>query len=167
MFVGVESGNPEILMREKKVTREQVLDVVTMIKRSGIQVHCSFIFGLDGETEETMKQTIAYALELRPTSASFSIAVPYPGTHLFDVYSSKGYIKTCDWGQYGGETPVFETEALTKEKLTRYLVQAHRRFYFRPSYVLERLRTVRSMRQFWQYASVAFHMVFDVLSYKR
>lgn len=167
IFFGVESGNPEILKREKKVSREQVFEVVKMVQDAGIQAHCSFIFGLEGETEETMKQTIDMALKLNPYTASFSIAVPYPGTQIYDSYKAKGYIKTSDWKLYGGEDPVFETEAVTKEMLKSFLEKAHKKFYFRPSYMWKRLAAVRSLYELKYYVSIAVKMLFDVVSYKR
>lgn len=78
IFFGVESGNAAILKREKKVTPERVYEVIDMVQKSGINPHCSFIFGLEGETEETMKQTLDMALHLNTHTASFSIAIPYP-----------------------------------------------------------------------------------------
>lgn len=167
LFYGVESGNPEILRREKKVSPEQVFKAVQITQQAGIQAHCSFIFGLEGETRETMQQTLDMALKLNPHTASFSIAIPYPGTKLYDAYDAKGYIQTYDWSLYDGEHPVFETEHVTPEMLESFLTRAHRAFYFRPSYVWKRLTKVRSLHELWFYASVAAQMVFNVAAYKR
>jgi len=167
LFFGVESGNPDILKREKKVTPENVFEVIKMTQKAGIQAHCSFIFGLEGETEETMKQTINMALRLNPHTASFSIAVPYPGTQLYASYKEKGYIKTFNWSLYGGEDVVFETKEISPEMLKSFLIKAHRKFYFRPSYIWRRLQGVRSYREIKAYASIAFKMLFDTISYKR
>ncbi len=167
LFFGIESGNPDILKREKKVTPENVFEVVKMTQKTGIQAHCSFIFGLEGETEETMRQTIDMALRLNPHTASFSIAVPYPGTQLYNSYKEKNYIKTFNWSLYGGEDVVFETEEISKEMLKSFLIKAHRKFYFRSSYIWRRLQSVRSYREIKTYASIAFKMLFDTISYKR
>ncbi len=167
IFFGVESGNPDILKHEKKVTPEQVYEVVKRVQKVGIQAHCSFIFGLEGETQETMKQTLDMALRLNAHTVSFSIATPYPGTKLYNFYKEKGYIKTFDWKLYGGEDPVFETEAISKEMFKSFLIKAHRKFYFRASYIWKRLKSVRSYEEIKTYALIAFKMLFDTLSYKR
>ena len=40
------------------------------------------MFGNPGESEETLKKTINFAMKLNPTFASFNITTPYPGTEL-------------------------------------------------------------------------------------
>ena len=119
LFFGVESGNPEILKREKKVTPEKVANVIRMTKDAGIAAHCSFIFGLEGEDESTMKETLNLALKLKPSTASFSFACPYPGTAMYDSYVEKGYLTTEDWRKYDGHEPVFQTEQISKELLKK------------------------------------------------
>tara|TARA_B100000676_G_C18085613_1_gene854768 strand:- start:1426 stop:2958 length:1533 start_codon:yes stop_codon:yes gene_type:complete len=166
IFVGVESGHPEILKREKNVSPEQVFNTVNLIRKAGMQSHCSFIFGLEGENEATLKETLDFALALDPDTASFSIAVPFPGTQLYDSYKEKGYIKTFDWKDYGEEKPVFETEDLSSELLETYVVKAHRKFYFRPSYIFKRLLSVRSFGELKFYVSMGYSMIFDALAYK-
>ena len=167
IFYGVESGNPQILKREKRVTLNRVVDVVRMTQRAGLQAHCSFIFGLDGETEKTMQETIDFALRLNPNTASFSIAVPYPGTQMYSAYVKKGHMKTSNWRLYGGEDAVFETETVNATLLNNYLKKAHKEFYFRPSYLLKRLLSIRSFEEIKLYASFFYKMLFDVMAYKR
>lgn len=166
IFVGVESGHPEILKREKNVSPEQVFNAVNLIRKAGMQSHCSFIFGLEGENETTINETMDFALALDPDTASFSVAVPFPGTQLYNSYKEKGYINTYNWKDYGGEKPVFETEDLCSELLETHVVKAHRKFYFRPSYILKRLLSVRSFGEIKFYASMGYNMIFDAMAYK-
>ncbi len=168
LFYGVESGNPEILMREKKVKPQKVFEVVRMTQEEGIQAHCSFIFGLEGETAQTLQETLDFSLKLNPDTASYSIAVPYPGTKMYDSYKEKGYMKTYDWRFYGGSDPVFETPEIKPEMLLEYIEKAHKKFYFRPSYLLKRLLRISSLNEFFGLAKVAMGIAFDsVLAYKR
>jgi anaerobic magnesium-protoporphyrin IX monomethyl ester cyclase len=167
IFVGVESGHAEILKREKNVTPEQVFNARNLIRKSGMQSHFSFIFGLEGENETTLNETLNFALALDPDTASFSIAMPFPGTQLYNSYKEKGYINTFDWKDYGGDHSVFETEDLSSKLLETYVVKAHRKFYFRPSYILRRLLSVRTFGEIKFYVSMGFNMIFDVMAYKR
>lgn len=167
LFFGVESGNPDILYREKKVSPEKVIEVVKMTRQEKIQAHCSFIFGLEGETPETLQQTLDLSIRLNPSSASYSIAIPYPGTAQYNSYKAKGYITTYDWRYYGTEEPVFETPELSKEILKEMLDRAHRKFYFRPRYVWQRFLALTSFQEFMNHASIASRMLVDVTAYKR
>ena len=166
IFLGVESGNPEILFREKKVTVEETFQVIKAVNKAGIQAHSSFIFGLEGDTIETMQQTMDLSLALKPDTASYSIASPYPGTKLYDSYHEKGYLTTYDWSLYNAIEPVFETEYVKKDDLKRFLEDAHRRFYFRPSYIFSKALKVRSFQQFFDHAKFAYKMFFNVTAYK-
>lgn len=47
------------------------------------------------------------------------------------------------------------------------LKKAHRRFYFRPSFIVKKMASVRSLDQILLHVKVGFSMLFDVLSYKR
>lgn len=167
LFFGVESGNPEILFREKKVSPLEVYEAVNMVQQEGIQAHCSFIFGLEGETPETMRETVKMSHKLNCSSASYSIAIPYPGTRLFELYRKKGFLTTLNWEDYGGEEPVFETDKVSKTELVRFLKKAHRGFYFRPRYICRRLVGIRSSKELMNYVQIAARMLNDVTSYKR
>lgn len=167
LFFGVESGNPAILKREKKVTPEKVSNVVEMTKNAGISPHCSFIFGLEGEDESTMKETLNLALKLKPATASFSFACPYPGTAMYDSYVKKGYLTTEDWRRYDGHEPVFQTEQISKELLKKYIKKAHLGFYYRPAFLFDRLTSISSYKELATLASIGVNMLLDVTSYKR
>ncbi len=47
------------------------------------------------------------------------------------------------------------------------MTRAHRRFYFRPSYILKRFISIRSLGELKFYFSMGYKMLFDVIAYKR
>ena len=158
IFYGVESGNEEILNKVKRVTKSKVKNVVNMTRKAGIKPHCSFMLGLPGDTKETMDETVNFAIELDPASASFSIAVPYPGTPMYDEYSSKGYIKTKDWRKYENNA-VFETENFSAQYLEDLYGIAFRRFYWRSKYILRKLTRIRSLKELLVNVSIGLSLI--------
>lgn len=158
IFYGVESGNGAILKKVKRITKERVREVVRKTWKAGIRPHCSFILGLPDDTKETMEETINFAIELDPASASFSIAVPYKGTPMYEEYERKGYIKTRDWRRYESHA-VFETENFSARYLEDLYAAAYRRFYWRPKFILRRLGQVRSLRELMVNVSVSLDLV--------
>ena len=74
---GVESGSQAVL---DSIKNRQSLDDVRrafeQAKAAGLQTMGFFIFGLPADTEETMEETIRFALELDPDLANFMIAAP-------------------------------------------------------------------------------------------
>ena len=83
--IGVESGSDRILrMVRKKITKKQVRDSVSLIKKAGINLTIYLMIGFPTETEEEIQETLDFARELEPTYYSLSILAPYPGTEIYD-----------------------------------------------------------------------------------
>jgi radical SAM superfamily enzyme YgiQ (UPF0313 family) len=90
---GLESGVQEILDRvEKGTTIEQGRAAVRAAKDAGIMTLGHFILGLPGETRETIRRTVAYAIDVDPDWAQFYCATPLPGTALRAQAEREGMI---------------------------------------------------------------------------
>ncbi len=145
MFVGIESGNQDILDNVKKrMTLEAIREKVKMIKDSGIEVRGSFVLGLPGETPEKARKTIDFAIELDPDYAQFTLCTPYPGTEIWNDYEkwgklNKGFVNYNEW------QPVFLPHGYKDaSELKKVHAEAFRRFYLRPRYVWGRLKKIHS-----------------------
>jgi len=125
---GIEGASEEILKRcGKNLNLEKAIRMVKFTQKLGIKVHLTFTFGLEGETKETIKQTIKLALSLRPDSVQFSIITPFPGTRLFEELEKEGRIITKDWSLYDGHySCVFRPDSLTPEELEAAKQYAYR-----------------------------------------
>lgn len=145
---GIESGNQEVLNKiDKKIKLEQVRNAVHWAKEVGFETFGYFMIGLPGETEESIKDTIRFAKELKLDIAKFNITIPLPGTKLFDEWERSGLIKTKDWSKYNFYSPYYELydhPNLSREQISKYYKKAYLSFYFSPSYLLRRL--IRSLR---------------------
>ena len=98
---GVESGNQAVLDSiKKRQTLDDVRRAFREAKAAGLQTMGFFIFGLPADTEETMDDTIRFALELDPDLANFMIAAPYPGTELWEIARRDGRLFSMDWRDY-------------------------------------------------------------------
>ncbi|OGZ34354.1 MAG: hypothetical protein A2Y98_00965 [Candidatus Portnoybacteria bacterium RBG_19FT_COMBO_36_7] len=151
ILFGVESADEQILQNiNKNISLEQVRQVVKLARESGIETRASFMFGNQGETEETIKKTIDFAIKLDPDEAQFNITTPYPGTELFSWAKEKGYIKSFNWNDYSYSNVVLELPGLSRDILQRYYQLAHRRFYFRPKMILRRISRIRNWAQLKQ-----------------
>lgn len=139
---GIESGDESVLKDIGKYTRlEQVKDAVKWANKAGIETLGSFMIGLPLDTEKTMQKTIDFAKQLDISVAKFTITIPYPGTRLFDDYSSKNLIKSTNWGYYDAYKPneLYDHPNLDWDVIYRYHKKAFREFYFRPKYILKRI----------------------------
>ncbi len=80
VFVGVESGSNQIKANiHKGTTIEQDSLVLKWCKELGIKFKASVIFGLPGETKETMEATKRWVLENRPDKVNACLFIPFSG----------------------------------------------------------------------------------------
>ncbi len=141
---GVESGNQRVLDSIKKQqTIDQVRSAFRDAKRAGLQTMGFFMFGLPGETAETMDDTIDLALELDPDMANFMITSPFPGTELYQTVIDGGRLFSTDWADFAihDNKARYEIGGVTKVLVEQKWHEAYRRFYMRPS---------RLVRQAWK-----------------
>ncbi|MHC1624627.1 MAG: B12-binding domain-containing radical SAM protein [Methermicoccaceae archaeon] len=138
---GVESGSDKILkMAKKGATVEQAEDAVQAAKRAGLKTLLSFMFGLPGESPETVDETISFVRRVLPTGAQFNVAVPYPGTELYELCRKEGYINNLDWRDLFQHHAVLRTVDMTAGELERARLKAYRSLYFNPRWVLSNVR---------------------------
>ncbi len=145
LLYGVESGVQELLdLLDKKTTLKQARDAVKWSNDGGIETTASFMIALPGETPELARETIRFALEIKPTYADFHITTPFPGTKIFEDAHKYGRLN-MDFSRYDCYEPVFVPFGYRDEQEIRKMLSlAKRSFYFRPSYALKKLAKVRS-----------------------
>jgi radical SAM superfamily enzyme YgiQ (UPF0313 family) len=91
MSIGVESGNPEILLKIKKgVTLKEVENAYRIADKIGIETRGSIMLGHPYETRETALETLNFAKNLKECKQMYiNVATPYPGTE-FNEMAKKG-----------------------------------------------------------------------------
>jgi radical SAM superfamily enzyme YgiQ (UPF0313 family) len=132
MSFGVESGSQKILDNAKKgITIQEAETAIKTAKKAGIKVFCSFIFGLPGENWETVNETIMFVKRNLPTGAQFNVAVPYPGTELYETAIERGWVeKDFGWADLLQHEAAMRTDELTAEELNLARKRAYRALYF-------------------------------------
>ncbi|MFA6562323.1 MAG: radical SAM protein [Verrucomicrobiia bacterium] len=140
---GFESGDQASLDSiQKGITLEQSLNAMKLVKKvGGIETVGFFMFGLPADTEESLEKTLKCALELMPDMAKVTIAMPFPGTNLYEQYERAGLIKSRDWTKYmlhgGGD--IYTHPNLSHETMEKYYNRFYREFYLNPRYLTKRL----------------------------
>ncbi len=139
---GIESGDDAVLQRiSKQITTEQIQKSIRMAKNAGIETFGFFIFGLSGESIQSMQKTIDFACELPLDIAKFDICIPYPGTPYYNELKSQNRLASEDWSKYVChqiDEPLFQHENISWQNLQQYYRQAFRIFYLRPRYIIQR-----------------------------
>jgi len=157
---GIESGNPEIL---KKMNRDIPLDAVRQAiqwtKEEGITTLGFFIIGFPGETEEDFKDTMRFALELDCDFIQVNKMVPQPPSPVYRELVEKTGIDY--WREYtlGNVEILRELPGIGSsfDPATLDIMQRSffKKYYYRPAYILKRLKRIQSMREFFGLARAA------------
>jgi anaerobic magnesium-protoporphyrin IX monomethyl ester cyclase len=120
---GIESGDQTILEKSKKgITISQAKKAVAWANSVGILTLGHFIIGLPGETQQTIKKTIQFSKSLNLDFAAFYLAVPFPGSELYELYRHT----PKDWSKYEYSTQIMRSDL----NLIGWQKKAVKQFYF-------------------------------------
>jgi radical SAM superfamily enzyme YgiQ (UPF0313 family) len=159
MMIGVESSQEEILKKYSKgATKDQIKRAFQICQKYKIRTLAYFIIGLPGETKQSVLETIKLAKELDCDYASFTVPTPDIGSRMRQEAIEKGWldekIKIFDSTCF----PVFCSAELTKEEIWKLRQRAFREFYLRPAYLLKKITSLRSLKEFFFFLDQALAM---------
>ena len=92
--MGIETGNEEFRMRvlERPISNAQIEKAFQACRKVGLKTLSFNIFGVPGETEATLEDTVAFNRAVQPDESIGAIFHPYPGTRLGDRCYTEGLI---------------------------------------------------------------------------
>ncbi len=142
---GVESGSDEVLAKAGKAgDTASIRRAIEAAHAAGIQCIGFFIFGLEGETPESVRRTIDFAKSLPLDAAQFNLCVPFKGTPIRERYLELGYVTDCALASYDVDHAVVDLPGLPADALRRWRKRAFLEFYLRPGVLFANLRNVTS-----------------------
>ncbi len=131
LFVGIESVSTEQLKTMRKGIKEiaHLENSLKKIKKMGILIHASMVFGFDNDTRETFEETVKFLQKNKASTASFNVLTPYPGTKVYENLKKENRLRTTDWKYYDHNTVVFQPRNMTPYELQIGKVNARKKFY--------------------------------------
>jgi radical SAM superfamily enzyme YgiQ (UPF0313 family) len=99
------------------------------IKKMGILIHASMVFGFDNDTRETFEKAVSFLQRNKTSTASFNVLTPYPGTKVYGNLKLENRLTTTDWKYYDHNTVVFQPRNMTPYELQMGKINARKRFY--------------------------------------
>lgn len=92
MSFGIETGSERIQeASQKKLKRQDVIDILRYVDQVGIHILTYFIVGHPGETEDDAAQTIALIKDIGVGKISVCAMQPLPGTDIYSAARLKGF----------------------------------------------------------------------------
>jgi hopanoid biosynthesis associated radical SAM protein HpnJ len=142
LLVGYESGNDQILHNIRKGLRTDIARRFTSdCRKLGVTIHGTFILGLPGETAQTIRESIQFAVDINPHTIQVSLAAPYPGTQLYREAVENGWLKENDSlnlvNNAGVQLSPISYPHLPATEIYHAVETFYRRFYFRPRKIIE------------------------------
>ena len=158
--IGVESGSQEMLDKiGKKITLDDVRLTVKIFKKAGIKIYNYFVIGLPWEDEDTVEDTIDFAIELDSDFISFYTATPLPGTRFYDYAKENKLIDSDTSFSSAYFYPSVNTHYLSKDKVFELHKKAVKRFYLRPSFIFKTLIGIKSFEEFKNYFRAGMNLL--------
>lgn len=143
LIFGLQSAHSKILRNIRRSPSEPVelAETVGLAKKNNISTVVEFIFGLPGETEETMLASIDYILKVRPHYAQFNVLSVLEGSQIEEEFRNR---KICKF---------------SKDKIKNWCTFASRRFYSNPSLLSQDLVHALLKNPLW-FFKIAGHSLY-------
>ncbi len=98
LSLGVESGSQRVLDAvEKKITVAEIEASTTLAKSLGLKVRHYMMVGNQGETRETVDESLRFLHRAQPNEYVFACLSIYPGTKDFKEACARGKVTTKDY----------------------------------------------------------------------
>ena len=141
IFMGVESADQQLLDgMNKKTTINRIRKAFEISRKEKMRTIASVVLGMPGDTYSSIKNTINFVQELKPSYAIFSLATPYPGTRFYHQAFEENLIKVKDWSKFTLLSPIMETVECSLDDLKKMQKKAFFSFYLRPTYIIHQVR---------------------------
>lgn len=139
---GIESGVPAILANSNKsLDLDDALRNIELTSKKGISTFGYFVVGLPGDTLQTVRESIRWALDSSLDHVHVAPMVPYPGSDVFRRMPNHHPLRR-DWKRYT-HLVTFDTPTMTAGEIRQAIREFYLRFYSRPSRAAGLVRSLR------------------------
>jgi radical SAM superfamily enzyme YgiQ (UPF0313 family) len=146
VILGVESADDTVLETYRKgYGTAQVRAAVAEARGVGLRTVGTFVIGLPEESEDSLRATLEFAIDLELDFMSLNMAVPRFGTPFRTRALGLGLAREQDLVMdQGGSRAFMPTAFLSPQRMLALKKEMVRRFYLRPGWIARRLASTRS-----------------------
>ena len=155
--IGVESGDPGLLEQLKAgVSLDDVRETVRRIQARGIRAKGLFMMGVIGETEESIRKTSDFIIELGLDDMNMSKFTPFHGAPCWSDLGKYGSLEE-DWRLMNALNFVFVPEGIeSRERLDELYNRHVKRFYTDKGW------RERFKKRIWQHRASLWHLLVNL-----
>ena len=134
LCLGIESADRNIRLEISKGKFEDVdiVNIVNQIHEADIGIIANYMFGLPGDTMETMQQTLDLSYELCTVAWNAYATMPLPGSQLYKDAVERGLKLPEDYAGYSFHaytTQPLPTDELTPEQILKFRDVAYVKYH--------------------------------------
>ncbi len=181
IFLGIESEVVDNLMSMNKNVNYKIgvdhfAEIYENIHKAGIAVLGAFIFGLETDTEESIKKRTDYILNSGVDAMQVTVLTPLPGTILYKRLEESGNLLYTnypqDWERYNVTELVYSPDHISPEAFQEVASECWQKLYNSKALGKRIMKTARVTQNTdaakWAYsANVQYHNVFLEESHTR
>jgi radical SAM superfamily enzyme YgiQ (UPF0313 family) len=155
LLIGFESLQPANLREMGKPINEArggIGPAVAALRRAGVPVYGTFVFGCDADRPEDFGRTVAFTVENGFLLAAFAHLMPFPGTALYRRLAAEGRLLREEWWldpRYCYNTVAFRPRHFSPDELRQCCLAARRRFFSWPNMLRRSAAAGSKQRDFW------------------
>jgi radical SAM superfamily enzyme YgiQ (UPF0313 family) len=147
ILFGLESANQKTLDKINKNLRASEIEPgLKICKEAGLKPHITVMVGYPWETRKDIENTLSFVKKLfrkgLVDSLQATLAIPYPGTPLFDYCKENDLLLTKDYGRFDQREPVMKTE-LSEKELKKMISRLYRSF-LTPRFFWNKIKDARN-----------------------
>lgn len=134
VLIGFESLEAENLARMGKRVNRSGSDfdaAISRLRRHGISVYGTFVFGYDADTPAAFDRTLDFAVRNQMFFAAFNHLVPFPGTAVYERLRDEGRVEPNWWlsERYRFGQVAFQPRNLRPDELEDLCFSYRQKFY--------------------------------------
>lgn len=140
LCLGIESGDKKVRLEVTKGKFEDVdiRDVIKMSHDNGVEIIGNYLFGLTGDTMESMKKTLDLSLELCTVAWNAYAVMALPGSSLYKKALNSGYKLPSTYEGYSFhayDTLPLPTDSLSPGQILKFRDEAFHKYHTHPPFL--------------------------------
>jgi radical SAM superfamily enzyme YgiQ (UPF0313 family) len=163
---GIEAGTEKILeVLNKGISIEEAKRVFKQTREAGIKVLGYFMIGNPSETQDDIKETFRVMKMLNPDYMHLAILTPFPATKIYEMALKQGIYSSDIWREFASNptsdfVPPIWNEFFSRSELQKLAADGYKRYYLRFSYIIQRIRKLKSWNELIKNIIAGFRVVF-------
>jgi radical SAM superfamily enzyme YgiQ (UPF0313 family) len=149
MSLGIETGDEQLLAQHRQnADLDHLARKIRMIKAAGIRTKGLLMMGLPGETEESIRRSMAYVFSLPIDDFNLAKFTPFPGSPIYEKIHELGEFDE-DWERMDCMNFLFVTKGMTRERLEELFQEFYRNHFKRTKVLLGYLAMIWKSPDSW------------------